>query len=172
MAKQMHDTLFLANSIHDVVFRRFGDSNVLPYVHCSLAFVYHVSFYPDANAHVSPEFPWKLLSMTLNTLLISFGDYDAIEKEDFPDSKDFKRPLPEDYAMHGLLWADRYHPLDFFANDQTDDEEKYMEVPSMEEVRTRRILWLGVRIARHSQSLCYIPQAHRFTVAPQFEVGI
>ncbi len=102
IAKSMHETLFLTNSIHNIVFRRYGDPNVLPYVHCSLAFVY-VSFYPDANDLVSPEFPWKLLSVSLNTLLSSFGDYDAIEKGDFPDSKDFKQPLPEDYAIRGLL---------------------------------------------------------------------
>jgi hypothetical protein len=91
--------------------------------------------------YVESEYPWKLTSMMLNTLLASRKEYSRIEGDDFPqlEKEEFQRPLPEDYALRGLLWVDRYFPADWFGSDKTEDDEKYMELPSMEEERRERV---------------------------------
>jgi hypothetical protein len=45
---------------YDIVCRRFGDRNILPFLHVTLVFVHHLTFYPEAMAHLTPHFPWKL----------------------------------------------------------------------------------------------------------------
>jgi hypothetical protein len=113
--------------------------------------------------------------LMLNTLLASRKEYSRIEGDDFPqlEKEEFQRPLPEDYALRGLLWVDRYFPADWFGSDKTEDDEKYMELPWMEEERRERVTWLGRQIAiRGGKWLQYDPIAHRFTVAPQYDVEL
>jgi hypothetical protein len=58
------------------------------------------------------EFPWKLLSVTLNTSLESVEEYSVIEAEAFPTMGN-TRPLPEDYAMRGCKNTAKSVPLLF-----------------------------------------------------------
>ncbi|KAK3366678.1 hypothetical protein B0T24DRAFT_651219 [Lasiosphaeria ovina] len=125
VSQELLDALKLANGTHNVVLRRFGDPNILPYLHVTLVFVYHLTFAPEAMAHLAPGFPWKLLALTLKTLLDSCQSYSRIESE-------------KDYAMRSLLWADKYFPDDWFSTDKIDDDEKYFEVPGMIEDRKER----------------------------------
>jgi hypothetical protein len=67
--KQHHNALRLLAGTYDIVCRRFGDPNVLPFLHVTLVFVHHLTFCPDAMAHLAPVFPWKLTAFMLNTLL-------------------------------------------------------------------------------------------------------
>jgi len=172
--KQLQDALSLANQTHDVILRRFGDPHILPNIHVTLVFAHHLSYYPEANSYFAPSFPWKLLSLMLNTLLVAFTHHSLIESDIFPQTgKDPLRPLPEDYALRGLSYVEKYHPNDFFVNDKTDDDEKSMDLPSMYEERRVRILWLGVRLAREGgQCLRYDSEARRFGVAPEFDLDI
>ncbi|KAH8655570.1 hypothetical protein BX600DRAFT_70331 [Xylariales sp. PMI_506] len=171
--KTFKEALYLAEGTHDIVFRRFADPNVLPYFHVVLVFVYHLTYYPSIMTLIDRTFPWKLVSMLLNSLLLSYRDYTRIQSEDFPKpEKELPRPLPEDFAMNGLLWVDRYFPLDWFSNDRIDDDEKYFEVASMTDKRKERILWLASRIAGHGKWLLYDETIHQFSVAPEFEVDI
>lgn len=167
---QMIDALGLANKTHDVILRRFGDPNILAYLHVFLAFFCEITPYPEAIRHVAPEFPWKLLSLMLNTLTLDYQTYHRVESERFPESD---RPLPEDWAMRGLLWAERYLPSTLFTSKGADDSERYFENPSMIEQRKERVLYLGCRIAAHStEFLLYDSASHRFSAAPQFDIEI
>jgi hypothetical protein len=75
----------------------------------------------------------------LNTILASGGSISGIENESFPrPEKDDVRPLPEDFAVRGLLWTEGYFPDGWFANDKID-EEKYHELPLMTAERKERI---------------------------------
>jgi hypothetical protein len=61
--------------------------------------------------------------------------------------KDDVRPFPEDYAIRGLLYTEKFYPEKWFLNEKTDEEEKYHELPSMVDQRREHILWLGCHIA-------------------------
>ncbi|KAL2168383.1 hypothetical protein VTG60DRAFT_7362 [Thermothelomyces hinnuleus] len=66
---QFPNALRLFTETYDIVCRRFGDPNVLSFLHVTLVFIHHLTFCPDAMAHVAPHFPWKLTALMLNTLL-------------------------------------------------------------------------------------------------------
>ncbi|KAI0147282.1 hypothetical protein GGR57DRAFT_256668 [Xylariaceae sp. FL1272] len=181
------DALYLVTGTHEVVFRRLGDPNVLPYVHVIIVFISYVSRFPNAmallenakadlgneKAHLKKQFPWKLVSMMLNSLLVSYQDYNRIKSEEFPrESDDAPRPLPEDFALKGLLWVDQYYPADWFSNDKIEDDEKYFEMPSMTDIRKDRILWLAYRIAQTGNGLVYDEMLNQFGVTPKYEKGI
>ncbi|GJC89518.1 telomerase-binding protein EST1A [Colletotrichum liriopes] len=166
------DALDFAARTHNVVFLRFGDTNVNPYLHVTLSFLYHMSQFPTAMGYIEARMPWKLISLMLNALLKECQSVDRIESEDFPrPSKETPRPLPEDYAQRGLLWVDKYYPDDWFIR-QVDYDEKYLELPSMTEERQDRCLWLGCRLASSGNWLTYDKSTRQFGVPPQYEVEI
>lgn len=173
--KELIDAIALANRTHNVVLRRFGDTNILPYFHTILAFMYYLTSLPGAISLVGQEYPWKLTSLMLNTFLDSYTTYARIESENFPEPEKGAnhRPVPEDYAMRGLLWTDSYLPDSWFTYDLQDDDEKYMELASFYEERKERILYLGCRIAAQGgRWLRYDSDTHRFSVAPEFDVEL
>ncbi|KAK7750030.1 hypothetical protein SLS62_008022 [Diatrype stigma] len=154
-----------------VIFRRIGDNNVLPFVHVIMVFIFHLTHYPDAISLVDDDIPWELLSVLLNSLLQSYRDYERIRSSDFPrQAKEvLPRPLPEDFAMKGLPWAEKYHPDGRFSNEEVDDDEKYFEMASMSEERKERILWLGYRIATHGKWLVYDDSLHQFQPGAKYQ---
>ncbi|KAH8880132.1 hypothetical protein GQ53DRAFT_670500 [Thozetella sp. PMI_491] len=172
----------LANRTHNVVFRRFGDTNILPYTHVTLAFVYHMTLYPDSMSRdLAPDFPWKLCAAHLNTLLNTIegdafpeavGDiYESPEPEHGGYSNRPRRPLPEDFAMRGLLWTDKYLPDEYFY-ERIDDEEKYFEVASMAEQRRERVLYLGCKIAKVGGGR-YLRYSNRsFGAGPEYDIEL
>ncbi|KAI8951791.1 hypothetical protein F4801DRAFT_263135 [Xylaria longipes] len=172
-SKDFEDALHLAMGTHEVVFRRRDDANVLPYVHVVMVFMFYLTRVPNALQQLEHRFPWKLLSLTLNKLLDGCEDYNRIRSDDFPrESNDPPRPVPEDFALKGLLFVDQYYPSDWFSNDKIDDDEKYFEMASMTDIRKERILWLGYRIARSGRGLTYDHGSNRFGVFPQYEKEI
>jgi hypothetical protein len=143
----------LNNSTLEIVLQRIGDPNVLPFIHVTLVFMYCMSRHASAISILRADFPWELLAVMLNTLLVSTENTAVIENDTFPSpEKDDVRPLPEDFAIRGLLWADDYFPSECFMNEKIDEEEKYHERASMTAQRKERILWLAVRIARSAGS--------------------
>lgn len=170
MTKTFVQALDLAQGTYEVVFRRSADPNILPYLHTILVFMDHLTAYPTAMAFLERTFPWKLVSLLLNSLLLSYRDYARMEHKDFPrPEKEQPRPLPEDFAMKGLLWVEKYYPMDWFTNEKIDDDEKYFEVASMTDERKERILWLGHRIAKPEKWLTYNADSHQFDVVPQYQ---
>ncbi|KAK4107100.1 hypothetical protein N656DRAFT_720760 [Canariomyces notabilis] len=173
LPKELADALRLFNGTYNVVSRRFGDPNILPYLHVTLVFVYHLTFYPEAMVYMARAFPWKLTSLFLNTLIGSCQSYARIEGEQFPKNESATRPLPDDYALRGFPWVGKYFPNGWFANDKIDDDEKYFEVLSMTEERKERALWLGCRIAaQDGKWLRYDSETHQFGVNPQYDVEL
>lgn len=110
----------------DNILHRFGDTNILPYLHTVMVFMHHLTFLPGAISLVGQEYPWKLTSLMLNTFLDKYTTYARIEGESFPEPEkgDNHRPLPEDYAMRGLLWTDRYFPH-WFTYELHRDQRRY-----------------------------------------------
>ncbi|KAI1086028.1 hypothetical protein F5B19DRAFT_480663 [Rostrohypoxylon terebratum] len=150
-----------------VVFRRISDFNILPFLHVVMVFIFHFTHHLSARSFIENIIPWKLLSLQLNSHLRSRRSYCQIEDEKFP--RQSPRPLPEDFAVRGLGWDEKYFPVDWFPDD-VDDDEKYSEVASMTNHRKERILWLGVRIAmRRKCPVTYNEKLHEFGVVPEYE---
>lgn len=97
----------------------------------------------------------------LNALL-GFCQSSRIESEKSPHPEDDFQPLPEDYAMRGLVWSDKYYPTGWFPNEMIEDDEKGLESASMGEEREIRVLYLGCRIARDSKWLRYDSRTRQF----------
>lgn len=138
----------LSYSTLEIVLRRIGDPNVLPFIHVSLVFLFRMSQFSGTMDLLAPAFPWQSLAIMLNTLLRSYKSLSRIEDDKFPlPEKNDVRPFPEDYGMRGLLWSENYFPERWFLDAKTEEEEKYHELASMLEQRKERILWLACRIA-------------------------
>ncbi|EGO53588.1 hypothetical protein NEUTE1DRAFT_93022 [Neurospora tetrasperma FGSC 2508] len=171
---QLVTALRLANRTHDVVLRQQDDLNVVPYLHATLAFVYHLISLPEAMVYFAPEFPWRLVCYQLNSLLRDYSAYDRFESDSFPrpENEEVPRPLPEDFAMRGLLWVEKFFPSDWFSEDKIIDDEKYFESASLFDERITRVLYLGYRIAMEGEGkwLQYDPKTHRFGVHSQYEL--
>ncbi|RYP07208.1 hypothetical protein DL764_002654 [Monosporascus ibericus] len=161
----------LAQGTYMVVFRRIGDTNILPFVHVTMVFIFHLTHFPNAISLVEGDIPWELVSVLLNSLLQSYRSYDRIRSDQFPRQEKVPapRPLPEDFAMKGLLWVEDYFPNDWFSNEKIDDDEKYFEMKSMTEERKERILWLGCRVAKQGKWLIYDETLHQFQAAAQYQ---
>lgn len=159
----------LNNSTLEIVLQRIGDPNVLPFIHITLVFMYHMSRHAGAMSILRAEFPWDPLAIMLNTLLVSSGTVGVIENDTFPSpEKDDVRPLPEDFALRGLLWAEDYFPAEWFTNEKIDEEEKYHERASMTAQRKERILWLAVRIATSAGSGLNFDSGKLSNTKPEF----
>jgi hypothetical protein len=132
IAKRLSDTTL------DIALQRIGDLNILPLSHAILFSVHHISHHPGAMS-LQVNFPWKLFSIMLNTLLQR--RIENIESKEFPlPVKDEVRPFPEDFALPGLSYAKNYYPHGWFIKEKVDEEEKYHELSSMTAHRKERIL--------------------------------
>ncbi|PVH86360.1 hypothetical protein DL98DRAFT_582931 [Cadophora sp. DSE1049] len=164
--KSFERAKYLSNETLEIVLHRIGDPNVLPFLHVTLVFMYHLARHPLAMKLLEASFPWQSLTVMLNTLLAPYSTQARIESTDFPlPIKDDVRPFPEDFAMRGLLWADGYYPEKWFANDKIDDAEKYLEVASMTDDRKERILWLACRLASLGDWIKYDSESRRFSTS-------
>ncbi|KAJ5011815.1 EST/SMG-like protein 1 [Colletotrichum sp. SAR 10_99] len=170
-SQQFLDALDFTCRTHDVVFRRFGDPSVTPYLHVTLSFLYYFSKVA-AITYIEAKIPWKLISSMLNALVGTCSDFDSIKDTKFPPRKS-PRPLPDDFAQRGLIWAENYYPDDWFTA-AIDYDEKCFEVASMMEERQDRCLWLGHRIATSASGrwLTYDKHTRQFSVAAQYNVDI
>ena len=160
----------LSHNTCKIVFKRTSDPNVLTFVHITVVFVLFLTRHPEAMALIENEFPWELLSQLLNSLLQTCEDYERIASEEFPrPAKEKQQPLPEDYAMRRMGWADKYMPKDWFDSDKIDPEEHDIEKGFMTVERKERILWIAYRIAEHGKWLLYDEDLRRFQVAPEYQ---
>ncbi|KAM5528100.1 telomerase-binding protein EST1A protein [Fusarium oxysporum f. sp. phaseoli] len=115
---------FASRTISRVLYR-WGDTNTLPFVHAILVFMNHMTQHPAAISHLEDAYPWKLTSIMLNTLLLSCEPgYEIRGHFHLPEKHELPHPLPEDFAMRGLLYAEDYFPNDWFNNDKIEEDEK------------------------------------------------
>jgi hypothetical protein len=156
----------ITNETFALVLRRIGDKNVLPHVHVMLAFLSSFA----SGKYVSDlitDAPWAELVAFLNTLVKTenqiqsqsqsqTSNIDALLASDvFPvkGERVDELPLPEDYLVRGLIWADDYFPKTWFEREH-DEEERYLELASTVKNRMERVLRLGYSIAK--VSLLYV----------------
>ncbi|KAH6871336.1 hypothetical protein B0T10DRAFT_466745 [Thelonectria olida] len=122
----------------------------------ALSFAF-MSNYPTTMSHIEGEYPWKLTVILLNSL----SDSSRVEPrmdEGFPhpEEDELHKPLPEDYAMRGIIFTG------LVCQREVDEDEKYFELSSMVEERKERILYLGYRIATHQKWLNFDESIRRF----------
>jgi len=157
----------------EIVLRRWGDTNTLPFLHTILVFMNYMTQYPAAISHLEEKYPWKLTSLMLNSLLGSQEPGNEVKSQFHLWQDDqHPRPLPEDFALRGLLYSEDYFPNDWFQNDKIDEDEKYFELPSMSEKRKDRILSLGCKIATSGSWLIWNDDTCKFTVPDKYDVQL
>ncbi|PCD21444.1 hypothetical protein AU210_016406 [Fusarium oxysporum f. sp. radicis-cucumerinum] len=163
---------FATRTISRVLYR-WGDTNTLSFVHAILVFMNHMTQHPAAISHLEDAYPWKLTSIMLNTLLLSCEPgYEIRGHFHLPEKHELPHPLPEDFAMRGLLYAEDYFPNDWFNNDKIEEDEKYFELPSVTEERKDRILSLGYSIASSGNWLLWNGETRQFEVPEKYDVKI
>ncbi|PCD22285.1 hypothetical protein AU210_016075 [Fusarium oxysporum f. sp. radicis-cucumerinum] len=163
---------FATKTIERILEHR-GDSHTLPFVHSILVFINHLTQYPAAISSLEDKVPWKYIAIMLNTLLGSCEPGYKIQRHFLLSRKNqLPGPLPEDYAMRGLPYAGDYFPIDWFQNDNIDDDEKYFELPSASEERKDRILYLGGRIATSEKWLRWDEEARHFAVPHKYNITL
>ena len=162
--ESFQEAQYLATEVIKIVLKRIGDPNILPFIHVTLAFMKFMSRRPRAMQYLAPDFPWQLLVETLNPFMAAYPTPDRIEDDAFPvPVKDRIRPFTEDFAMRGLTWAEGYFPPTWFSDDKLDDEERHLEVASMADVRSERIVWLAYGIADAGSWISYDRVSRRFS---------
>ncbi|PFH59817.1 hypothetical protein XA68_11865 [Ophiocordyceps unilateralis] len=165
--------LGFATRAYEVVLRRWGDKNTLSCLHTAMVFLLHVSRFPAAMSQVEGQYPWKLTSIMLNYLLKTIQSKPRIDTDAFPGPEkegEPPYPLPEDYALRGLLYAEDYFPNGWFNNERIDESDRYLEPPSKAVERQERILWIGRRLASSGKWLTWDDEARRFSVAAAYDV--
>lgn len=123
------------------------DTNVLPFMHIVLAYVFSLRFHSSALVFLENFIPWREVARFLNSL-----PKESSVRE-FPGSlDDSSRFLPEDFLMRGLIWAQGYFPAQFFHGELGDECERNLELPSHRTLRGERCRWLGFQLALVSSS--------------------
>lgn len=158
-----------ATRCDEIVYLRFGDPNILPYLNVRLSFMHFMGDHDAAMSYLQDKFAWTLLAQMLTSLSLAFEHHDRIETTTFPrPPRGDSRPLPEDWSLRGLLWTEKLFPPDWFTNDKVDDDEKTFEIPSMTEDRRERVLWLGYRLASREKWILYDKDTKQFTATPEY----
>ncbi|KAH6980507.1 hypothetical protein EDB80DRAFT_825953 [Ilyonectria destructans] len=149
--------LEFAVKTYEIVVIRWGDTNTLPFVHTMMVLIHKLAQYPADISYLeqSCDFEPRM-----------DGDFPGPEKHEAP------RPLPEDYAMRGLIYVNDYYPKEWFTNEKIDEDERYFELASMVDQRKERILYLGYKIAAHGEWLKFDTESRRFSVADEYDVDL
>lgn len=172
----------ITNDTFALVLRRIGDKNVLPHVHVILSFLTTFA----SSQYVSQlltDIPWAELVAFLNTLVKTENQIHSqaqsqsqtqdinmlLASDVFPGDgeRGDELPLPEDYLVRGLIWAQDYFPTKWFEREH-DEEERYLELPSTVKSRMERVLRLGFQLSTRQRWISYDKESHTFSViSPQ-----
>ncbi|TLS21329.1 uncharacterized protein PpBr36_10345 [Pyricularia pennisetigena] len=157
LSKLFKEVLRFVESTDTIVLSRLGDPNILSYLNVRLMFLHQMAILkgpggaeaqPPAISHLEASFSWHLLSLCLNSFAAGFESPNKYETSEFPRTGE-RRPLPEDWAMRGLVWAEMAFPADHFSvNENMEEAEKTFESPLMGEQRRERCLWIAYQIAQ------------------------
>ena len=128
-----------------IILARVADANVLPAVHVSLAFIWHLVLIGNSIKHVEAAIPWRAITTFLNARLLTDTSVRVADCAKFP-TVEGRRHLPEDFYMAGKVWSQVYYPSGFFG-ELCEDDERWIEVPSSNVLRSHRCLCFGGRIA-------------------------
>lgn len=164
---RVQQALKFARDTDLIVMARLGDLNILSYLHARLFFVYAMSRLDAAMSRLEGAFPWHLLTLSLNSFAPDFEQPETYESAEFPTTP--AKPLPEDWALRGLVWTEHEFPAEHFKMDKMEDDERMFETPSLGDHRRERILWLGCRIAEKGKWIRYDQSTRRFSPLPEYE---
>ncbi|PTB40374.1 hypothetical protein M441DRAFT_90630 [Trichoderma asperellum CBS 433.97] len=167
-----HQSLSFAVQTLEIVIRRWGDMNILPFLHTQMVFLHHLSKFPSAIKFIEHKYPWRLIAIMLNYLKQSCKFKPCMDSKVFPgaENQDHYRPLPEDYAMRGLIYTEEYFPVKWFAGEAVEEDEKYFEQALMVDSRKERILWIGKQISSLNKWLVWDEESAKFTVPEEFDI--
>ncbi|TLS23160.1 uncharacterized protein PpBr36_05763 [Pyricularia pennisetigena] len=127
------EILQFVESTDTIVLSPLGDLNILSYLNVRLMFLHQMSVLkgpggavPPAMSHLEDSFPWHLLTLCLNSFAVGF-ETPKYEIREFPPTAE-RRPLPENWAMRGLVWAEMAFPVDHFTvNENMKEDERTFE---------------------------------------------
>ncbi|MCJ1456853.1 hypothetical protein MMC28_007219 [Mycoblastus sanguinarius] len=148
----------LASITLGISLKHADHKNVHPLVHVYLVFIWSLILVQQAWnkfeddpiwGAIEKDIPWAAVCAFLNTLAAEpFAMTAKVWAEDFPKpEKDTGRPLPEDFILRGQLYSRWYFPHTWFTDAMIDADERTLDMPSIDQLRIERILWLGLRIA-------------------------
>lgn len=140
-----------------VALRKPDDRNVHPMVHTSFVQILGFAGVEKAMIRLERWIPWDDIAFFLTSIATPEAITARVFASIFPKPQNgIGRPLPEDFLMRGQLWSEHYFPEEWFEKAAVDDEERVLELPSMEAPRLERILWLGMSlVAKCSHCLSY-----------------
>lgn len=124
--------------------------HLLPFNHIMVVFIWTCCEADTSITIIERFVPWGALCVYLNELAVKGGGMEGFANSRAPFSKHGAgdgRPLWEDFLLRGLTYTLWYFSKDWFSKSGLDDEERQLELPSMDDARITRILWLGFRIA-------------------------
>ena len=124
---------------------------LLPHNHIMLVFIWSC-YEAGTSINIIENFvPWAALCVYFNKLMDRLGTgAKAIYNFGIPfrsHSAGDDRPIWEDFLLRGLTYTLWYFPEKWFSKSGLDDEERQLELSSMDEARIVRILRLGRSIA-------------------------
>ncbi|KAF3041021.1 hypothetical protein E8E11_001267 [Didymella keratinophila] len=162
----------LTNDTFSLVLRRIGDKNVLPHVHVMLSFLSTLASV-EYVAHFVDNSPWTDVAAFLNALIktetqqnqgvdINASICQPVFPSDSEAQKQDELPLPEDYLIRGLIWAEEFLPAEWFKKEH-DEEDRYLELASTAKRRADRVLKLGYKLSTHNRWISYDKEKHAFT---------
>ncbi|KAF3031255.1 hypothetical protein E8E12_001203 [Didymella heteroderae] len=146
----------LTNEMFALALHRIGDKNVLSHVHIMLAFIATIAA-SDIASHIIDHTPWTDVVDFLNTLIKTENQQsqgnsinESLAQPVFPAEGEKRAkddpPLPEDWLIRGLIWAEEYLPANWFDR-EVDADDRYLELASTAHRRSIRILRLGCQIS-------------------------
>ncbi len=137
--------------------KRTRDKNVYPLVHVSMVFFWSLTTAEEAIKLIEKDVPWNAICLFLNALVPEYKAmkaknlaraYARLDSVEFPQPEaGTSRPLFEDFPLRGQVYTAKYYPETWFSDGGVDEEERSLELPSMNEPRVERILWIGRRLA-------------------------
>lgn len=140
-----------------VCLRRPKDRNVYGLIHVYLVFLRSIVRLEEARALLEKDIPRMELCSFLNTLSKEFDAMNGkdpartrlrLESPEFPKPEQgIGRPLLEDYVLRDHRFTEWYYPEKWFSDASVDHDERAVEMPSANESRVERILWLSYAIA-------------------------
>ncbi|KID62995.1 hypothetical protein MBR_09918, partial [Metarhizium brunneum ARSEF 3297] len=153
-----------AASTYEIVIARSGDKNTLPCLHTLLVFYWFMMDFEVGRQYLEGSIPWEQTALLLNYLLRTSEFKPRLHTPEIPWPEGGKaHPLPEDYAMRGLIYTANYFPGKWFKNAAIDDDEKYFEPASTVSKRCERILWLGYSMAMRKRRLHWDQNTKQFS---------
>lgn len=177
---------FCYRSFNSVIRRTPRRENILlllPYVHVMLVFVESLSIlrsrlFSENDAistlddTLSPDrLDWSALASFLNHVaklfpILSRAEFLTSDKR-FPPGGN---PLPEDYMIRGLVWAQWYFPENWFSNIEDDDGSRSIEDDIKRHNRVARVLYLGMVLDPEAKHLRYDCTTRQFSVVTASKV--